>query len=269
MHTENILQNCKSNDRNMTPRRQSDIFKSILTLWRFYCIWFGRNPTNKHKYYSYFTLLINLILFDSIFTVSLWFSPRQVKYIIPELIFYFTEIAIVSKVFMVVIMREKILEAFNIMDEKDLDGDDEASKEIIERDHANFNTFLKIFIVLSQLAYFSLVFLPLMLHFAIGMELKLPISQYYFLTDEVRESNFIYFYIYQNFAYSHMMYTVTVDLFVAGLLLTGVTQLRVLNHKLKNLKLSDEEKTLSFKDQDDIQTMKLRNLLTRYGLVLK
>lgn len=254
----------------MTSTRQSDIFKNNLFMWKILGLWSGRKPNKNYKYFSAIYIFTTLVIYNVLLTLNLAFTPREIEYLIREVIFSFTEIAVTSKVFMIIIMRDKILEAFNLMDGKDLDGDDEISQKIIEKTKTGFSSYWKIFATISHVAYSSQVFVPVFLYFIFNTKLDLPICKYYFLTDDIRDRYFIFWFIYQSWGmYGHMMYNVTVDSFIAGLLVTAVIQLKILNVKLSNFKLSHQEKKLNAEIQDKIQLLRLRNCLIRYDMVLK
>lgn len=260
----------KRKERKMSCTRQSDIFKYNFFFWKVLGLWPGRKPNRYYKYYSCVYILITLIIYNILLTLNLAFTPRKIEYLIREVIFYFTEIAVTSKVFMIIIMRDKILEAFNLLDGKDLDGDDESSKKVIEKANTQIRIFFKYFATISHAAYSSQVFVPIIIYLIFHVDLDLPICKYYFLTDEIRDRYFIFWFIYQSWGmYGHMVYNVTVDSFIAGLLLNAVIQLKILNVKLSNLKLSKQENKLSVDIQDETLTIRLRKCLVRYEAVLK
>ncbi|XP_031769108.2 putative odorant receptor 92a isoform X2 [Galleria mellonella] len=100
-------------------------------------------------------------------------------------------------------------------------------------------------------------------------KLELPTCNYYFLSDDIRDDYFIYWFIYQSFGmYGHMMYNVNIDTFIAGLIFIAVSQMKVLNFKLLNLKVNANS-GLDEKEQDRLQTLKLTKCLEHYNILLR
>lgn len=254
----------------MPSLKQSDIFKNNLICWKIFGLWPGRSQNKYYKYFSFLYLLITLFIYNILLTLNLAYTPRTIEFIIREVIFYFTEIAVTSKVLMIVIMRDKIIEAFNLMDSEEMDKDDEKSKQIIDQNYASYQTFFKLYAILSNLAYSSQVFIPIFLYFIFKSNMELPICKYYFLTDEIRESYFVLLFIYQSFGmYGHMMYNVSVDSFIAGLLLVAIAQCRIINDKLFNIKFTNDETKLKTEIHEQIQMDRLKKCLRRYDFFLK
>ncbi|KOB67926.1 Odorant receptor [Operophtera brumata] len=254
----------------MPSLRQSNIFKNNFICWKIFGIWPGRSQSKYYKYFSFLYLFITLFTYNILLTLNLAYTPRTIELIIREVIFYFTEIAVTSKVLMIVIMRDKIIEAFNLFDSEELDGDDEKSKQIIDQNYASYQTFWKLYAIMSNVAYSSQVFIPIFLYLIFKSNLELPICKYYFLTDEIRESYFVLWFIYQSFGmYGHMMYNVSVDSFIAGLLLIAIAQCRVINDKLYNMKFTAADNKLKAEVQEQIQMARLKKCLRRYDFLLK
>lgn len=253
-----------------TPQIQSDIFKSNLTIWKFFGLWPGRSQSKYYKYYSIIYLFATLFIYNILLSLNLVYTPRTIELIIREMIFYFTEITITCKVLMIVFKRDEIIEAFDLLDSEEMNGDEEKSKQRLAENYRSYQTYFKVYAILSNLAYSSQVLLPIFSHFIFQSSVELPICKYYFLSDGVRDDNFVVWFIYQSFGmYGHMMYNVSTDSFVAGLLLMAIVQCQLLNEKLFDLKSSAAENLLKTEVQEQIQMAKLKKCLRRYDLLLR
>ncbi|KAG6455257.1 hypothetical protein O3G_MSEX009110 [Manduca sexta] len=249
---------------------QTDIFKPNLFFWKCFGIWGGRTENKNYKYYSFSYLFVTLFVYNILLTINLIYTPLKIESLIREVIFYFTEIAVTAKVLMILVMRSKIIEAFNLLDCKEFKGDDEESKRIIETNNSFYRTCWKLYAVLSNVSYSSQVFAPLFINLIWTAKIELPVCKYYFLSDEMRDKYFIFWFIYQSFGiYGHMMYNVNVDSFIAGLILMAITQLKVLNAKFTNFNLEKRHKKRRILIQDKIQIMRLNRYLKHYDCVLR
>ncbi|KOB66386.1 Odorant receptor [Operophtera brumata] len=65
-----------------------------------------------------------------------------------------------------------------------------------------------------------------------------------------------------------MMYNVSIDSFMAGLLLIAIAQCRVINDKLYNMKFTADEIKLKAEVQEQIQMARLKKCLRRYDFFL-
>nr|AOG12904.1 odorant receptor [Eogystia hippophaecolus] len=182
--------------------------------------------------------------------------------------FYFTEIVVTTKVFMVLGFRSKLLDIMNHLDCEEFKATDENSRKIIDKHVYYYKTYWKIFSTLSHLSYFFLVLLPIIIAKLMGTNLELPICKYYFFDDKLRNRYFYYLFIYQSIGmYAQMTYNVNADTLMSGLILMAVTQLKVLNYKLSNLKVTAEHSKLSLEIQDNIQYQKLNDWLKHHYLI--
>ncbi|KAH9641619.1 hypothetical protein HF086_009222 [Spodoptera exigua] len=165
-------------------------------------------------------------------------------------------------------MRDKIIEALNLIDCDEFVGDYE-KKGGLYKTNMGFKLGWKSYLILSNIAYSSQVVAPVFLDILRGTKTELPICKYYFLSDEVRESHFLFWFLYQSCGmYGHMMYNVNIDSIIAGLLLIAIAQLKLLGNNLTNLKLSDEERKLSKDIQDKIQITRFNKMLRHYEVIL-
>lgn len=201
---------------------------------------FGIWPEKKskyYKYYSYIFLFINLFIYNILLTLNLAYTPWKIDLLIREIIFYFTEVAVTAKVFMILLMRKKIVEAFDLLDCEAFKGGDDASRQIVEKHASTYKTCWKMYAILSNLSYSSQVFLPLFVYLIFpNSNIELPICKYYFLDESLINMYFALWYTYQALGiYGHMQYNVNVDSLMAGFIFMAIGQVKVLNLELRNL----------------------------------
>ncbi|XP_075970200.1 odorant receptor 2a-like [Anticarsia gemmatalis] len=254
----------------MPSDQSTTLFNIHYKVWNVFGIWGGRKPSKCYKFYSVLYLLVTFFFYNALLTLNLIYTPRKIELILREVIFYFTEITVAAKVFTILLLRSKIIEALNLIDCDEFVGDFGNKDGILNKVHKNYTFGWRFYALSSNIAYSSQVFVPILLDLIRKTESELPICKYYFLSDEDRRSYYIYWFIYQSFGmYGHMMYNVTIDSFIAGLLLISIAQMRLLNTKLSNFKLSVEETKLSKDLQDKISITRLNNFLKHYDVILK
>lgn len=254
----------------MKSNQSTNLFENNYKCWKIFGIWGGRNPSKYYKFYSITYIFLTFFLYNVLLTLNLIYTPRKIELLLREVIFYFTEITVAAKVLTIILLHSKIVEALDLIDCEEFLGDFENKEGILSKVHVNYKFCWKLYAGLSNAAYSSQVFVPIFLNMIRGTESDLPICKYYFLSDETRQNYFVYWFIYQSFGmYGHMMYNVNIDSFIAGLLYMAITQLRLLNSKLSNLKLSKQEQKLPKELQDKISIAKLNSCFRHYDAILK
>ncbi|XP_026320136.1 odorant receptor 2a-like [Hyposmocoma kahamanoa] len=254
----------------MLSTRPSDCFKLNIFFWKIFGIWPGRKYTKFYKYVSATYLLITWIIYNFLLTLNLFYSPRKIDLIIREATFYFNEVAITAQVLMILKMRVEIFEIFEYLDCNTFEGNDDISKSYIKKAIDQYNFCHRLYLIFCHFAYVALAVFPVIRYWITSGPLELPISKYYFLTDEHRDNYFIYWYIYQSLGiYGHMTYDINIDSFIVGLMLMAITQLKVINYQLSNMKLNSIEATGTKDVQETIFISKLKQNLRHYELVLK
>ncbi|CAH2102736.1 unnamed protein product [Euphydryas editha] len=253
----------------MVECKLSDCFKINFTHLNIFGIWSIYSSSKFYKYYLVIFLFINMFIYNALLILNLLFTPRKIDLLIREVIFLFTEVVVTCKVFMVILMRKKLLYAFEILDCEAFKGEDDVSRQIVERYVAKYKTYWKMSAILGNFSYSSQVFLPIFVHLIFNTTMELPICKYYFLDTKIIRRYFVFWYIYQSFGmYSHMQYNVNIDTLIAGLLIIPVAQLKVLNGKFKNFKLN-ENFTKNIKERDALQKVRLYQYLQHYELIIE
>lgn len=252
------------------PSNQSKVFDRNFIYLKFFGLGSGETSGKYYKCYSFIYLSVTLACYNLLLFVNLLYTPRKIELLLREVIFYFTEITVTTKILTIIFKRDKIITAMKIIDCDEFMGDFENKNGILYNTNRTYRLGWKSYAVLSHMVYTCVAIIPISSDFIRGTEFELPICKYYFLSDEVRESYFYFLFIYQIIGmYGHMAYNVSIDSLIAGLLLIPIGQLRLLNKNLTNFQLSKEEKKLQIEIQEKIQMARLNKLLQHYEVILK
>lgn len=253
----------------MVESKTSDCFKINFIHLRIFGVWSHYNTSKIYTCYLAMFLLVNLFTYNALLVLNLLFTPPKIDLLIREVIFLFTEVVVISKVLMVILMREKLLYAFDILDCETFKGEGEVSREIVKSYVAKYKTYWKINAILGNFSYSSRVFLPIFGHLIFNTTVELPICKYHFLDNEIIRRYFVFWYLYQSVGmYSHMQYNVNIDTLIAGLLIIPVAQLKVLNIKFSKLKIN-ENFSKNIEKKEALQNLKLYKYLQHYELIIK
>nr|AOE48040.1 putative odorant receptor OR35 [Athetis lepigone] len=249
---------------------QSNMFDQNFMMLKIFGIWPGNTAWKYYRYYSFIYLFFTFASYNLLLTVSLLYTPRKIELLLPEVMFYFTEISITMKMMTILLKRDKLIEAMKLIDCDEFEGDIDDKDGILSKANMTYNRGWKLYTFTSNIAFSSLVFLPFFLVLIRGTKSEFPICKYYFLSDEDREAYFFFWYIYQAVGmYGHVMYSVNIDALIAGLLIIAIAQLKLLNKKFYKLKLSEVESELSKEIQEQIQISRLNQLLRHYEVILE
>ncbi|XP_047023243.1 odorant receptor 59a-like [Helicoverpa zea] len=251
------------------PSDQSRMFDPPLTVLKIFGVWEGRTPSKYYKTFSFLFLFVSWFFYNFLLTLNLVYTPRSVELFLREVIFYFTEITVTSKFLTVLLLRDKILEAFSVIDSDEFVGDYENKDGILYRTNKGYSFCWKVYNVLALIAYTCDIIMPVVIDLIRGTKSVLPICNYYFLSEDFRDSHFVILYLYQSIGmYGHMMYNLNMDSLAWGLLAVGIAQIKVLNKNFTDLKLSAEESKLPLEIQDNVQKTRLFKLLRHYEAIL-
>lgn len=251
------------------PSDQSKMFDQTLIALKIFGVWKGRTPSKYYKYYTLVFLFFSWGFYNFLLTINLVYTPRSLELFLRELMFYFTEMPVTSKFLTVLLLRDEILEIFNFIDCDEFVGDYENKDGMLYKTNMGYRLVWKLYFVLSHVAFTCDIILPIVFDVIRGDKSELPICKYYFLSEEDRDSHFMYLFLYQSIGmYGHMFYNLNVDSFSAGLLAVAIVQMKILNKNFRNLKLSAEERKLPLEIQDKIQIIRINKLLRHYEVIL-
>lgn len=225
---------------------QVDCFKINMRFWKYLAIWPGYDPTHYYCYYSKVFIMTFVIVYDLLFTVNFYFVPRQLDVFIEDMIFYFTDLSVLSKVLTFVFMRNKITDLLETLESEQFQPDDAEGISILEKSKKFNKTYWKIVAVVSITSNMTHVLSPLLAHLKSGVQLMLPVCSYSFLSDELIDK-FIYpLYFYQCIGiHFHMLYNVNIDTFFLGLMVLTIAQLDILDKKLRKVTYENNDEDVN------------------------
>ena len=253
----------------MVATKLSDCFKVNFIILKIFGVWPGTRDSGYYKYYSTIFLFINLLIYNVLLVLNFLSTPRKIDLVMNEVMFLFTEVAVFSKVFLILFMRQKIYDAFYILNCKAFEGQDDVSRRIIKNHIQSYQIYYKSNMILSNFVHFSQIYVPIFQHIVFNKDIELPVCRYYFFDDQIIRSFFVFWYMYQTFGiYSHMNYSVNADALIAGLLVHIIAQLKVIRHEIENIKVLKSNKK-SIQETDYIQILTLKTYLKHYEALLK
>nr|ALM26204.1 odorant receptor 15 [Athetis dissimilis] len=248
---------------------QSNMFHTNLILLKIFGIWPGNTPWKYYRYYSFIHLFVTYASYNFLLSMNLYYTPRKIEILLPEVIFTFTEITVTTKIMTILLMRHKLIEAMKLIDCDEFEGDIDDKNGILSKTRMGYSRGWKLYAIISNMAFTSQVFIPFFLILIRGTKSELPICKYYFLSDDDREAHFYFWYIYQTVGmYGHMMYNVNIDSLIAGLFVIAIAQLKLLSKNFNELKVSETESEFRKEIQDEIQMTRLNQLLRHYEVIL-
>ncbi|CAH2102737.1 unnamed protein product [Euphydryas editha] len=254
----------------MEVERPATTLNRTLKIWKYLGLWDGGTNKTIYKYYSYTFIFMLLILYNIQQTISLIYTPRKVEIMIKEVTFYFNVVAITINVVMIMIHKKTIVEVLVTLDSEEFQGTDDITNEIIKKDMAKYKIYWKGLMGLGNFAYIMKDIVPIIANFAISSyQISLPTFNYFFLNETTKNDYFSWLFAYEIVAiYAVMLYDVTSDIFMNGILFYSITQMKILNYRLRNLK-AEINVELSTEDQEIIHVMELNKCLRHYDSILK
>lgn len=257
---------------------QTDCFNFNIKFWKFLGIWPSNGLGRYYKYYSRAFLMIFEIIYNLLFSINLYYVPRHLNSFIEDLMFYFTEIAIMWKVLTILCLHDKIVEIFKSLQSDIFQPSTDYGVKVVEN-AKKFNVrYWKILIVVSVTSCLALLLMPVLAHLFTSVELVLPECSYSFLPEEIKKKYIYPLFFYQSLGVVfHMLYNVTIDSFFLGILVFTQAQLEILAEKLHNitdeprLEETDERnkdcRTIANDDKDLI--IRLNKSIIHYDVVSK
>lgn len=152
---------------------------------------------------------------------------------IEEMIFYFTELSVMSKALTFMLMKERIKRILETLDGEMFQPKNEVEMQLITT-AKNFNVkYWKIVAVVSYCSHIFHVVSPFIFHFLLQVPLILPVCSYSFLPERFTETFLYPLYIYQGLGiHMNMLYNINIDTFFLGLMILIIAQLKILEQKL-------------------------------------
>lgn len=220
--------------------------------------------------YSKLFILIGVILYDLLFTINFYFIPRQLDIFIAEMIFYFTELAVASKVLTFVFMRHDIVRLLVLLENNIFLPDTDEGLVIIQRAKTFIKRYYRIVATVSVTSNMVHILSPIIANVLLSVKLMLPVCSYSFLPEKFLDV-FIYpLYFYQTLGmHFHMWYNVNIDSFFLGLLVLTIAQLEILSIKLETVTDNRNVKEKNEEDLANNNIIKLNKCIIHYHEVNK
>ncbi|VVC91015.1 unnamed protein product, partial [Leptidea sinapis] len=245
-------------------------FNANFKIYKIFGLWPGNRPHSIYKYYSISFLFFTLVIFVSFLSINLIYIQRKIEVMVPEVVFIFAEIMMITKALMIVFKRKDLIEALKMLDSMSFQGKDTASINIVVRYVSNYKLYWIIYTMLAHIAYVLRMFIPLFSHVIFNTTLELPICSFSFLDLETLNHYFAILYFYQTACiYSHIFLNTNSDTLIAGLILMAIVHVKVLQHELQSLRVDKKWIKMNKSFQDALQISKLRRTLEHYEEILK
>ncbi|XP_045492394.1 odorant receptor 4-like isoform X2 [Colias croceus] len=195
--------------------------------------------TSKNLYLSIYSrafVFIFILGYDILYTINLFFIPRQLDVFIEQMILYLTILVVSSKVLCFIFMEKKIMKLLTILESDLFKTDNEMERQILRKANKFNVKSWKIYAIVSYISNLTHVSSPFIIHLLFSGKLEPPVCGYDFLSDDTKQ-RFIYpIYFYQSIGmHFHMLNNVNVDTFILGLMIFLIAQLDILQMKMKNI----------------------------------
>lgn len=242
--------------------------------WKFLGIWPSNDLGCFYKYYSILFVITFKISYDLLMTINFYFVPRHLDSITEDMLFYFLEIAITSKVFTFYFMHDKIVDIFKTLQSDTFQPVIENAVKVIEETKKFYITYRKAYAIMSYLGIVVLLLPPVLVHQFMSVNLVLPVCSYSFVTEEMKSKIIYLLYFYQSIGMVfHGMYNVNIDTFFLGVLFLTIAQLENLDEKLRNITITLLQESVSGRsgsiNDDDNLLLRLNNAVEHYEKVSK
>lgn len=112
---------------------QRDCFNVHLTILRILAIWPPDDPSKFYVYYSKLYVFVFVFVFITLYTINFYFLPQQLEIFAEEMIFYFMDIAVVSKVLAFLFMRDKIRKILDTLESEIFQSKSQEEATVIEK----------------------------------------------------------------------------------------------------------------------------------------
>lgn len=254
---------------------QIDCFKIHMTILRIIGIWPRENPSRFYVYYSKTFIFLVVMVFLVLYTINFYYLPRELDIIVEEMIFYFMDVTVLSKVLAFAYKRHKIKEMFLMLESDSFQSDSPEEAKIIEKAKKDTVLYWKITAAISIVANIANVYMPFILHMMLPIELEFPVCRYSFITEEYRKILMYPVYFYQSVCISaHMWYNVNLDTFLLGVILLAMAQLDILDLRLRRItnvctSLNQKRNLINNSEREENAFLKLNNCIRHYEKICR
>lgn len=254
----------------MDKVQQSSVFNPTILIWRIFGLWSDRSSNIYFRLYSSL-VIASTSIYVTLFTFNLIYTPRKVEIFATQAIFYFTAVSVMIKIIVFMIKKPKIISNFETMDCKEFLGNNSITNEFVREFKTNYVRYFKVYAVYCILnASTFLYVLPYINYYLSEEEIKLPMCEYYFLTDEIRDKYFFYWYVYQTTGLASTLAShITSHTFICGHLSMAITQFKILNWNIENIDLDDGDISKNLKEKEQVYLHKFLKCLRHYEIILQ
>ncbi|GBP68327.1 Odorant receptor 46a, isoform A [Eumeta japonica] len=253
----------------MASHRLSEIFDLNIKSWKLLVMWPIKGLEKWFKYYCFVYMAFTMLLYHALLIANCIYMPLKIE-IIMERLLYFTEIALVVKVFAILFNNRSVREIFSMLQDETFRPKNEKDENVIKNAKTFFYRYRRTFHSLCYCSYvFSIVY-GLLVHFIWGTYLKLPVSNYSFLSDETKAKYIYIFYLYQSVClYIHMETNMNADTFLVGLIILATAEVEILCNNLRNIHSTKSKKKELQQLRECIKHFQFIASLGGYGETMK
>ncbi|XP_039757897.1 odorant receptor 46a-like [Pararge aegeria] len=257
--------------------KPTDCFNKNLKFWKLLGIYPFKVNWKFYEIYSIIFVFLFIFLYDGLITITFFYLPRDLDHFVDEMIFYFTVLAVMSKVVTYMLAKEKMCKIFEILDSETFQPESKKGLQIITK-AKKFN--VKYWKIVASVSYYSNlvhILTPFIAHIFSSVPLLLNLSNYSFLSDDFIEKYIYPIYFYQGIGmHINMLYNLNIDTFFLGLMVFAIAQLELLEDKLITITDESNAKTHEHKlnstksaTDDTILITKLNKAIIHYYCVDK
>ncbi|XP_030029449.2 odorant receptor 2a [Manduca sexta] len=215
---------------------QIDCFAINMKFFKLLGICIRNYPFRFYNVYSIMLIFTFIIFYDLLCTINLLYLPVQLDLIIEELVFYFTELAAISKVLTFVFFRDKLAKILDALEDPMFQAANGREQKIIDGAKRFNKRYWKIVATVSLTSHATHILSPIVEHLFLSVPLQLPTCRYSFLSENTIQQ-FIYpLYLYQTLGmHCHLWFNANIDSFFLGLMILIIAQLQILDLRLRTV----------------------------------
>lgn len=255
----------------MEPIKPSDAFKTTLFIWKIFGLWSDKSSNKYFRLYSCLFTTLTSVSYLFFYTLNLIYTPRTVEIFTTQAVYYFSSLSMFIKIVVVLTKKQEIIHTFETMDCKEFQGNGDKTNEYVIQFKTGYIKYFRAYAAYcSVTGYFYFICVPLLNYYLSHEELKLPVCEYYFLTDESHDKYFFYWYAFQSIGLvSSIINNVTSHTFLCGLISMAITQFKILNWNIANIRLADGDINKNMEEKERVYLNKLYECLKHYETILK
>ncbi|XP_068626598.1 odorant receptor 46a-like [Battus philenor] len=220
----------------MNGYKQIDCFYINMIFFKILGIYPYKEKSVFYEIYSKCFLVFFILLYDVLVTINFYYLPLQLDAFIEELLLYFTNFSVITKVLTFMFMRKKIIQLLEYLEQPIFQPVTENGIDMVKKAKQFIIRYWKIVAVVSYISNVIHELSALIAHILLAVPLQLPTCTYNFLSNETKERYIYFLYLYQGMGmHFNMVFNVNIDTFFLGLMILTIVQLDILYEKLENI----------------------------------